>query len=166
MNTEQPLFVRSARARGSIGLRASGGLRLGVGSDRLHRGQDRMCAGDAAHLGSPSRARSGAARRQTTDEPERIKAFERENRGLKRANEIFAIAPPRILPRRSSAADASHGGRYRRLSRCLRCRADLPSCADRTVGVSRDQRPRACCRLARRRARGHFVARQGAVRVV
>ena len=50
----------------------------------------------------------------TTEESERIKALERENRELRQANEILETRRRRILPRRSSTAGGSHDRLYRR----------------------------------------------------
>jgi len=51
----------------------------------------------------------------TTDERERIKALERENRELRQANEILRRRRL-ILPRRSSTAGSSHDRLHRRAS--------------------------------------------------
>ena len=84
----------------------------------------------------------------TTDERERIKALERENRELRQANEIPGLRRgrlcarlPLILLRRSSTAGSSHDRLHRRAPRPPRGRADLPCSADRPVDVSRPRRP-------------------------
>jgi transposase len=48
----------------------------------------------------------------TTDDRQRLKELERENRELKRANEILRKAPRRFSHRRSSTADRSDGSVY------------------------------------------------------
>ncbi len=65
---------------------------MAVGCDQLDCGQDRLHGGDAAQLDTPVRARPGIAGRPTTQEGDRIKALERENRGLRQANEILRKA--------------------------------------------------------------------------
>src|SRR3954467_7692148 len=72
----------------------------------------------------------------TTDERERIKALERENRELRQANEILRRRAP-ILPRRSPPAGSGHDCLHRRPLRRLRGRADLPRAADRPVDLLR-----------------------------
>jgi transposase-like protein len=57
-----------------------------VGGDRVDRGEDRLHGRDVATLGPPSRAGL------TADERQRLKELERENRELKRANEILKLA--------------------------------------------------------------------------
>ncbi len=63
-----------------------------MGGDRLDRGEDRLHGRDIAELGPPGGARLGARPGATTDERERIKALERENRELRQANEILRKA--------------------------------------------------------------------------
>ena len=64
-----------------------------MGGDRLDRGEDRLHGGDAAGLGPPGGAGPGRLRGGTTsEERERLKALERENRELRRANEILRKA--------------------------------------------------------------------------
>ena len=72
----------------------------------------------------------------TTTDRERLKALERENRELKRANEILRKASA-FSPRRSSTAKRSDGGVYRRPSGRLRGRVDLQATADCPVDVLR-----------------------------
>ncbi len=64
-----------------------------MGRDPVDRGQNRLLWRDAAQVGSarPS-ATGGRAAGPTTDERERIKALERENRELRQANEILRKA--------------------------------------------------------------------------
>jgi len=61
-----------------------------MGCDLLDRSEDRMHGRDAASLGTSGGARSGRAGR--SDDRERIKALERENRELRQANEILRKA--------------------------------------------------------------------------
>ena len=65
----------------------------------------------------------------TTDERERIKALERENRELRQANEILRPAKGLLSPA-SSTADTSHDPRDRRSPRGGWGRADLQGSAD------------------------------------
>ena len=60
--------------------------------DPADRGQDRLIGRDAEELGAPVRGDQGVPPGQTTDERERIKALERENRELRQANEILCKA--------------------------------------------------------------------------
>ena len=66
------------------------------------------CAAQTLH-GCIRRQQTDAGQRpgQTSEERERIKALERENRKLRKANEILRL---RILPRRSSTAVPSPEG--------------------------------------------------------
>ena len=63
-----------------------------MGCDRLDRGQDRLHSTDPVELGSAGRARPGQRPGASTDERERIKALEWENRELRQANEILRKA--------------------------------------------------------------------------
>ena len=64
-----------------------------MGGDPLDRLQDRLFRRDAAQLGSSGRTRPGpAGRGPTSEDCERIKALERENRDLRQANEILRKA--------------------------------------------------------------------------
>ena len=83
--------LRSARARCGW-CWSTGRARLAMGGDRVDCGEDRLHGRDAARLGAPGRARQGLRAGPTTDERERIKALERENRELRQANEILRKA--------------------------------------------------------------------------
>ena len=61
-----------------------------MGGDRFDCGEDGLHGGDAAQMGAASRARPGSTR--GSDERERLKALERENQELRRANEILRKA--------------------------------------------------------------------------
>ena len=63
-----------------------------MGSDRLDCGEDRVYGADPSQLGSPGREGPRSSSGSTTDERERIKALERENRELRQANEILRKA--------------------------------------------------------------------------
>ena len=64
-----------------------------MGGDQLDCRQDRLHGGDAAQLGAAGRARPRAPRpAPTTEDGDRIKALERENRELRQANEILRKA--------------------------------------------------------------------------
>ena len=60
-----------------------------MGGDRFDRIEDRLHGGDAAQVGSSGQGlRDGT----TTEERDRLKALERENRELRQANEILRKA--------------------------------------------------------------------------
>ena len=82
---------------------------------------------------------SGAREGVTSDEREHIKALERENKELRRANEILKLASA-FSPRRSRAANSSSDRIRRPAARYLRGRADLQSAANRPVWL-----PSPCC---------------------
>ena len=63
-----------------------------MGGDSVDRGEDRLLGRNAAQLGSPGQRDAGVRPGATTDERERIKALERENRELRQANEILRKA--------------------------------------------------------------------------
>jgi len=67
-------------------------------------------------------------------EQERMNALERENRELRKANEILRLASA-FSPRWNSTAASSRKCVHRRASPCLRRRADLPRHAGRAVGL-------------------------------
>ena len=76
----------------------------------------------------------------TTTDLQRLKELERENKELRRANEIRS-SPVRFLPRRSSTADSSPEGLHRQAPRHSRGRADLQGSADRPVGIPKARSP-------------------------
>jgi hypothetical protein len=90
MTERQPTKKFSATGRAD-GAGTPGRARLGMGLDRLDRGHDRVHGGDTAVVGVPGAARRGPAPR-CTEERERIRALERENRELRQANEILRKA--------------------------------------------------------------------------
>ena len=63
-----------------------------MGGDRLDCGEDRLHGADASQLGAQAERDQGRRAGTTTDERERIKALERENRELRQANEILRKA--------------------------------------------------------------------------
>ena len=65
----------------------------------------------------------------TTAEAQRVKELERENKELRRANEILKLASA-FLPKRSRAANSSFKGLCGQASRYPRGRADLQGLAD------------------------------------
>ena len=71
----------------------------------------------------------------TTTERERLKALERENRELRRANEI--LKAPQLSSGRSSTADRRDDHLHRCAVRRVRDRADLRAAADRPLGLLR-----------------------------
>jgi hypothetical protein len=70
----------------------------------------------------------------TTDKRQRLNELERENRELKRTNEILRLASA-FLPRRSSTADRDNGRLDRPAPRHVWGRADQRDVADRPVDV-------------------------------
>jgi transposase len=84
----------------------------------------------------------------TTDERERLKTLERENRKLRRANEILKSAA--AFFGRSSTADRADDRRHPRQQGPLWGRADLPSPADRPIHLPCRQ-PTACLGSSRAR---------------
>ena len=63
-----------------------------MGGDFVDCGQDRLYGGDAAAVGPAIERDQGKRAGLTTDERERLKALERENRELRQANEILRKA--------------------------------------------------------------------------
>ena len=103
----------------------------------------------------------------TTEERDRLKALERENRELRQAPSPRPMRScarrRRILPRRSSTARSSDESVHRRTSRRLWGRADLQGAADRPVDVPRPCRAHAACAADPGRASAR-VRRDGALR--
>ena len=87
-----PVSAGGPGAGGADGVRASGRVRVAVGGDQVDRGEARDDA--ARRCGSGfARPRSTAARGRAEDgRAERVKELERENRELRRANEILKAA--------------------------------------------------------------------------
>jgi len=71
----------------------------------------------------------------TASERERLKELERENRELRRANEI--LKAPQLSSGRSSTADRRDDRLHRRSPQRVRGRADLRTAADRPVDLLR-----------------------------
>ena len=63
-----------------------------MGGHSVDRGEDRLLVGDAPALVRAMERDSGRGAGLTTDERLRVKALERENRELRRANEILRKA--------------------------------------------------------------------------
>ena len=63
-----------------------------MGGDHVHRDQVRHDAGDAAQVAGRAEVDAGARPGLTTDERKRLQELERENRELRRANEILKTA--------------------------------------------------------------------------
>ena len=63
-----------------------------MGRDVLDRVEDRLLGGDAAQRVRAMERDTGRRPGLTTEERQRLKALERENRELKRANEILRRA--------------------------------------------------------------------------
>lgn len=63
-----------------------------MGGDQIRSGKNRLYSRNAALVATPIRAGSGKRPGLTTSERERLKQLEKENRELKRANEILRLA--------------------------------------------------------------------------
>ena len=63
-----------------------------MGGDSISRGEDRMLRRNAPKLDSPAERDQEKRAGLTTSERERLKELEKENRELKRANEILRLA--------------------------------------------------------------------------
>ena len=63
-----------------------------MGRDQVHRGEDRLQSRDAAVLVRRYERDTGQRPGLTTTEEQRVKQLERENRELRRANEILKKA--------------------------------------------------------------------------
>lgn len=63
-----------------------------MGRHEVDRGKDRLHSGDAAKVVRQLERDSGKRAGLTTDDRQRLKDLERENRELKRANEILRKA--------------------------------------------------------------------------
>jgi hypothetical protein len=105
--------------------------------------------GDAAQVGASGRADAGLRPGLTSDERERLKTLERENRELRRANEILKSAA--AFFGRSWTADRRDDRRHRRPQGPLWGRADLPGAADRPVHLPCRPPPTASARAVRDR---------------
>ena len=80
------------RAVRLVGARTAG-QSIGMGRDQIRLGETGVYAGDAETVGSPGSAEPGVVHGiERTDEHTRLKALERENKELRRANEIFKTA--------------------------------------------------------------------------
>jgi transposase-like protein len=77
---------------------------------------------------------SGMRDGATTEERDRIKTLERENRELRQTNEILRKGSA-YFRRRNSTAHSSDDRLHRRSKGCLRCRVDLQGAADRAVNI-------------------------------
>ena len=114
---------------------------LAVGSDRVGFGEDRLHGTDAAGWVNKAEIDSGKRAGVPTDDAEKLKALERENRELRQANEILRKASAYFaqaeLDRRCEAMIAfidDHRGN-------VWGRADLQSVADRPVDLPCARRP-------------------------
>lgn len=86
-------YPRSPRTRCAHGSGAPERVPLGVGGHRGHSSEDWLRRANPAWLDSSASDRHrAAARSKTSDEREHIKALERENRELRKANEILRLA--------------------------------------------------------------------------
>ena len=63
-----------------------------MGNDQLDRLEVRDDAGDVTEVGATAEVDGGARPGQTTEEQTRLRELERENRELRRANEILKAA--------------------------------------------------------------------------
>src|ERR1700729_2290420 len=85
----EPIFAGSAHACGSAGFRAREGSFLAVGDGDFDCREDRLHGAAAASMGWQGRARQRRKPGLTTDMAAKLKTLERENRGLRQANEIL-----------------------------------------------------------------------------
>ena len=100
-----------------------------------------MTAETLRHWVRAAEVDSGQRPGLTTDERERLKALERENREPRRANEILRAAS--AFSRGSSTRDCPDEPLHRHPPGPLRGRADLPGAAGRPVDVIRRAVPTA-----------------------
>jgi transposase len=129
----ESIFAGDARARGPDGPRARNGVRLT---------QWAAIVSIAAKLGSTAETLRGWVRQAernaghraglTSDERQRLKELEHENRELKRTNEILRKASA-FSRRRNSTAERSDDDVHRSASRDVRGRVDLRGVADRPL---------------------------------
>ena len=90
--TTESIFSGDARAGGPAGAGARGGASVAVGGDRVDREQV-GCTGETLRKWVRQAERdTGQRGGLTTDERQRFKELERENRELKRTNEILRKA--------------------------------------------------------------------------
>ena len=87
--TEQTLYPGSPSARGANGVRPSRRVCLAVGGHGLDRRQVGCTPETLRSWVRQAERDRGLRDGQTTEERERVKALERENRELKRANDIL-----------------------------------------------------------------------------
>ena len=90
--TSEQVLGGGSGAGGAVGLRAAAFARLGVGGDHVDRREDGCTAETLRKWVRRSQRDAGTRPGLTTGERERLKDLERENRELKRANEILRKA--------------------------------------------------------------------------
>ena len=88
---DEQILARSSGPRRPDGGRTRGRACLAVGSDRVDLGEDRLHA-ETLRGGSSRLRPTGQEPGVPTDDSERLKALERENRELRQANEILRKA--------------------------------------------------------------------------
>ena len=86
------VFPRSYRARRAHGQRVEWPVRIAVGSDRVHRGKNRLHRETLRRWVRQHERDTGQRPGTTTAEQQQIKALEREVRELRKANEILRLA--------------------------------------------------------------------------
>ena len=111
-----------------------------MGSDRLDRGEDWVHGADVYNWVAQAERDQGRRAGSTSEERERIKALERENRELRQANEMLPKASAYFAQAKLDPPGSGHDRLHRRLSRGLRGRADLSCVEDRPVQLSRARR--------------------------
>ena len=124
--------------------------KIGCSAETLRKWRGNACISFVRQAERDEGVRPGL----TSAEGERLKALERENRELRRANEILRKASAYFAPPlgdctaitcratgRSSTADPSHDVVHQFAPRAIRGRADLQCAADRPVDVLRRQGP-------------------------
>jgi transposase len=80
-----------------------------VGGDHLDRRQDRHDAGDPSQVGRQAERDGGRRPGLSTEERERLKNLEKENKELRRANEILKAASLQSTDQRNTLSNISAG---------------------------------------------------------
>ena len=89
---DEPVFTRSAHARRSAGFRSREGSSLAVGDGDFDCREDRLHGPILNEWVKKAEIDSGVRGGVPTENTERLKALERENRELRQANEILRKA--------------------------------------------------------------------------
>jgi hypothetical protein len=86
------VLTRGPRTRCSHGAGAPRRVPVAVGSHRIHRPQDRLRAADLNEWVKRDEIDTAARAGVTTTDLQRLKELERENKELRKANEILKLA--------------------------------------------------------------------------